>query len=74
MLIQNASQDDAGDNKVHDSQACISWLDALLRVELMMRVGRIINHTFITRIAAAPYWLHGPRGIIIIPRRKRLSL
>jgi len=25
------------------------------RVELMMRVGRVINHTFITRIAAAPH-------------------
>jgi len=31
-------------------------LGALLsRVELMMHIGRIINHTFITWIAAAPH-------------------
>lgn len=43
-------------------------LGSLLRIELMMRIGRIINHTFITWIPAAPHWLRGPRGIVIIPR------
>jgi len=43
-------------------------LGSLLRIELMMRVGQIINHTFITWIPAAPHWLRGPRGIVIIPR------
>lgn len=51
-----------------DLQACISFSGSLLRIELMMRVGRIINHTFITWIPAAPHWLRGPRGIVIIPR------
>lgn len=56
---------------VHDSSRLAGMhilLGSLLRIELMMRVGRIINHTFITWIPAAPHWLRGPRGIVIIPR------